>query len=122
MKTSELLELIINAIEDAKGINLITLDVRELTDVTDYFVVVTGSSTRHSRAIMNSVLDSLRDHKCRPIGVEGEQYNQWILLDYTDVVVHIMLTETREFYDLERHWEASLKPTTAAVAAAKLEA
>ncbi len=97
------------SVDDAKGVDTAVLDVREMTDITDYMVVVTGTSNRHVRAILKTIVDSVRDKGIRPLGVEGEQHGQWVLLDYNDVLVHIMLRETREFYDLENHWKPSLK-------------
>lgn len=97
------------AIGNAKGLNISVLDVQELTDISDHMVIVTGSSTRHVKSIMNTVVDELRECRYKPIGVEGEQYAQWILLDYGDVLVHVMTAETREFYNLERLWKHTLK-------------
>lgn len=97
------------AIGNAKGLNISVLDVQEMTDISDHMIIVTGSSNRHVKAIMNTVVDELREFRSKPIGIEGEQYAQWILLDYGDVLVHIMTAETREFYNLERLWKHTLK-------------
>ncbi len=114
MESNHILEPIMEAIGNAKGMNINVLDVRDMTDVTDYMVIVTGSSNRHVKSIMKTVIQELRVVGRKPIGVEGEQYAQWILLDYSDVILHIMITEAREFYDLERLWQETLKiPTTA---------
>ena len=99
------------AIEESKGLNLQVLDVRELTDFSDYMVVVSGSSSRHVKSIMRNVIDHLAKLRCKAIGVEGEQHAQWILLDFTDVVLHIMLPDVRDFYDLERFWDRALAQT-----------
>ncbi len=109
MNLDEVLQPILGAIEDAKGLDIQVLDVRELTDVTDHMVIVSGSSARHVKSIMKSVVGRLADQGRKPGGLEGEQHAQWILLDYSGVIVHIMLTETREFYDLERLWKRTLK-------------
>ena len=109
MKSTLLLQAIEESISDAKGVDTTVVNVRDMTDITDYMVIVTGTSTRHVRSIMKSIVSTLRDLGCRPIGVEGEQHGEWILLDYNDVLAHIMLREAREFYDLESHWKPSLK-------------
>ncbi len=108
MKPEKLLELIIDSIGNAKGLNIAVLDVRHSTDITDYIVIVTGSSNRHVKSISRTVTDELRDLGIRPLGMEGEQYAHWILLDYCDVLINVMLAETREFYDLESLWDETL--------------
>ena len=109
MEFDQILQPIVDSIEEAKGLNVQILDVRELTDVTDHMVVVSGTSVRHVKSIMKTVVERLTDLGCKPNGVEGEQHSQWILLDYSSVIVHVMLAETREFYDLERLWDRTLK-------------
>ncbi len=109
MESDSILQPIVESIEDAKGLNITILDVQELTDVTDRMVVVSGSSARHVKSIMNTVVEQMADRGHKPFGLEGEEHSQWILLDYSSVVIHIMLTETREFYDLERLWNRTLK-------------
>jgi len=111
LELNAILKSVIESIEDAKGLNVEVLDVRELTDVTDHMVVVSGSSIRHVKSIMKTVVAQLSDKGYKPGGLEGEQHGQWILLDYSGVIVHIMLAETREFYDLERLWNRTLKKT-----------
>lgn len=104
MNSEELKDLIIDALDDAKGVEAVALDVTELTDVTDYMVIVTGTSNRHVRSMADRVIESCREHGERPLGVEGEDAGEWVLLDMTDVVVHVMLAAARELYDLERLW------------------
>ncbi len=114
MNSEELLENAIEAIGNAKGLNLSVIDVRGMTDMMDYMVIVTGTSNRHVKAILRSVTSELRQKERRPAGIEGDDYGNWILVDFIDVVVHIMDEDAREFYGLERLWQESLKtPTTA---------
>lgn len=113
MNTDQLLEAIVNAIGDAKGLNISVLDVREMTVVTDYMVIVTGNSSRHVKSISRTVVQNLTDARRKPLGLEGEQFAQWILIDYGDVVVHVMDAATREFYSLESIWKVSLKEPVA---------
>jgi len=91
--------------ENKKAENSIILDVRKVSSVTDYFVIVSGSSEPHLRAITNEVTDKLRqDHQLRPRTIEGGPSAAWQVLDYFDVIVHVMRTEARERYDLESLW------------------
>ncbi len=108
---------VVAALEDAKGVDIIALDVRKLTDITDYMVVVTGTSGRHIQTLSERVLEFMLESGWKPIGIEGEESREWILVDYVDVVVHIMLNATRRHYDLESLWnEAFQKPVQLAEA------
>lgn len=82
----------------------IVLDLRGLSDATDFFLVASGDSDTHTRAIADNILERLAEAGLEPIGVEGRTGGRWILLDYVDVVVHIFLPRLREFYQLERLW------------------
>jgi ribosome-associated protein len=104
MQSAELKELILNALDDLKGNQLVSLDVRELTDVTDYLVIASGNSNRHVKSLADNVIDVVKLNGQRPLGVEGQTGAEWVLVDFGDVVVHIMLPATRDFYDLERLW------------------
>lgn len=95
---------------DVKGQRVIALDVSALTDVTDHMVIVSGSSGRHVRAIVNRVLEAAKDHGVEPLGVEGREAGDWVLMDLADVLVHVMREESRAFYDLEGLWEAADAP------------
>ena len=104
MNSEQLKQAVMAALEDLKARHIVALDVRHLTDMTDYMLIATGTSNRHVKALAENVNDELRKHDLRPIGTEGEQLAEWVLVDYGDVVVHVMLPETRAFYDLERLW------------------
>ena len=80
------------------------LDVRNLTSITDYFLITSGSSTRQVQAIARHLQKELRDAGYRPLGMEGEQEGKWVLMDYDDVVIHIFYQPIREFYNLEGLW------------------
>jgi ribosome-associated protein len=101
-----LVELVLDALDDLKGINPVTLDVRELSNVMDYLVVCSGSSNRHVKSLAENVVRKAKESGQRPLGVEGEDGGEWVLVDLGDVVVHVMLPATRDFYDLERLWMA----------------
>ncbi len=109
MKSEQLCALVVDALDDVKAQNIVKLDVREMTTVTDYMIVTSGTSSRHVQALADNVAEkaTLAGHK--PIGVEGEQGGEWILLDLQDVLVHVMLPKVREFYNLEKLW--SLGPS-----------
>lgn len=104
MNSDQLKDKIIAALEDVKGSQIMALDVRKLTGMTDYMVIASGSSNRQVKALAENVIDELRKEGLRPIGSEGETAADWILIDFADVVVHVMLPEARTFYDLERLW------------------
>jgi ribosome-associated protein len=91
--------------ENKKGENPVILDVRKLSSVTDYFVIISGGSEPHLRAIAGEVADKLhQEHHLRPRTVDGDAAATWQVLDYFDVIVHIMRTDVRQKYDLESLW------------------
>jgi ribosome-associated protein len=99
--------------DNKKAENIIIMDVRELSSVTDYFVLASGSSEPHLRAIVEEISDRLRDeHQLRPRAVDGTCQAAWVVLDYFDVIVHVMRQEVRGRYDLESLWSDAprLKP------------
>ncbi len=104
----ELDEIIINALESVKGIDIVSLDVTDLTDVMDIMVVVSGNTSRQVKALANAVVEDCKKAGFRPLGVEGMETGEWVLVDCGDTVVHVMLPETRLFYDLEKLW--SMRP------------
>jgi ribosome-associated protein len=104
MQAKKMQQLISEALEDAKGQDIRVLDVRRITDFTDYMIIVTGTSNRHVVSMADRVRDRLRAHGQRPLGIEGEDLGDWVLIDVGDVVVHIMRPQTRDFYNLEKLW------------------
>jgi ribosome-associated protein len=107
MSAEALRELAVTALDDLKGVNTVTLDVRDLTNMMDYLVVCSGSSNRHVKSLAENVSRMAKAAGNPPLGVEGEDAGEWVLVDLGDVVVHVMLPATRDFYDLERLWEAA---------------
>lgn len=105
MTTEQLNELIIKVLEDHKGEDIVTLDVRELSDIMDTLIIVSGTSNRHVKAMVDHVVEDAKAAGFRPLGIEGKDGSEWILVDFGDTVVHAMLPATREFYDLERLWQ-----------------
>ena len=109
MPIEDLLKLITSALTDMKGKDIVQLDVRGLSNVTDYMVIATGTSNRHVRSLADEVSFQAKQKGVIPLGIEGEMSGDWVLSDHGDVVVHVMQVEAREFYDLERLWNPALK-------------
>ena len=97
-------KLVADAAIDRKGLDLVALDAREVSSFADTFVLATGTSDRHVRAVSDSVKHAVAARGEQPLGTEGYDEGRWVLLDYGDVIVHIFQAEVREHYDLERLW------------------
>lgn len=89
---------------DKRAVDPVVMDLRGLTLVTDYFLVASGTSTVHLRALMEALIEQMRERRVRVLGSEGQPESGWILLDFGEVVVHLFGQEERAFYDLERLW------------------
>ncbi len=103
----ELKELAVAALEDLKGLDIKVLDVHELTPITDWMVICTGTSNRHAKSLAENVMDKAKEAGMRPRGVEGLGEGEWVLVDLNGVIVHVMQTQTRAFYQLEKLWDMS---------------
>jgi len=105
MDSKKLAQLCRELADNKKAENLLVLDVRKLSSVTDFFVIVSGTSSPHLRAIVNEIADKLReDHELRARAMDGNMNGDWVVLDYFDVIVHVMRAEVRQRYDLEGLW------------------
>ncbi len=107
MQNEALVQLVVSALEDVKGTEITTIDVRGKTSVTDFMVIASGTSSRHVKALADNVLEKVKEQGLRPLGSEGLEGGEWALLDLGDVVVHVMQVPTRQFYDLERLWQGA---------------
>ena len=108
MNSEQLCDLVVDALNEIKAKDIVKLDVRELTTVTDFMLVASGTSNRHVKALADAVAEKCREAGHRPAGIEGENGSEWILIDLHGTLVHIMLPRVREFYNLEKLW--SLRP------------
>jgi ribosome-associated protein len=96
--------IVVDALEELKGVDIQCLDVSQLTDITDTMVLASGTSNRHLRSLANNVIVNAKAEGHRPLGTDGQNSNDWVLVDFGDVVVHVMSPESRAFYDLESLW------------------
>jgi ribosome-associated protein len=99
-------DIAVRAIEDLKGRDIKRLDVAPLTDVADVMIIAGGTSSRHVRSIADNVVELAKAQGLRPIGVEGTDAAEWILVDFGAVIVHVMGEDARKFYSLEKLWTA----------------
>ncbi|MDO9106655.1 MAG: ribosome silencing factor [Methylovulum sp.] len=113
MQTEELLKIVQDVLDERKGQYITTLDVQGKTSVTDYMVLVTGTSNRHLRSLCDHVTEKLKENGFKPLGLEGDLSSDWVLLDLGDVIVHAMTAQAREFYQLEKLWSVD-RPKEAA--------
>lgn len=111
MQTETMRQEILAAIADAKGQDTKTLDVRAVTDFTDYMIIVSGTSSRHVQTVVDKVRVHMRERGVRPVGSEGEATGDWVLIDFGDVVVHVMRPQVRDFYNLEKLWGEGARTT-----------
>lgn len=105
MKPEELRDLALTALDDMKGVDVVNMDVRTLTDIADYMIMCTGTSTRHVKALAETVAVKAKENKVGTVRTEGEGDSEWVLVDLGDVVVHVMTPTARSFYSLEDLWE-----------------
>jgi ribosome-associated protein len=114
----QLLQLVLSSLEDFKAIDIQEIDVSPQNPLADRFVIASGSSTRHVKSMAENLVMRAKAAGCPPLGVEGQEQGDWILVDLNDIIVHLMLPQTRAFYNLEKLWEASSAHRSSAVAPA----
>lgn len=107
MQSEQLLESLLTVLDDGKAKDILQMDVREKTSMTDYMVIASGTSGRHVKALAQAVIEKAKEQGVQPLGSEGIEVGEWALIDLEDVIVHVMQEETRSFYDLERLWQGA---------------
>lgn len=108
MAPEHLRRLVLDCLGDMKARDVADLDVRGKTAITDRFIIATGTSNRHAQAVSDRIVETARENGVRPLGVEGRDTADWILIDLGDVVVHVMQAAARRFYDLEELWQTAI--------------
>jgi ribosome-associated protein len=101
-------DIVFESLIDIKAVDPIAIDVQKLSSMTDYMLIASGTSNRHIQAISESVIDGLKFNKIKPVRVDGSIGDDWILVDAGDVIVHLMTSQARDFYDLEGLWDPDL--------------
>ncbi len=104
MQSEQLVDLVTEALEDMKGQQIRVLDVRGKTPLTDFMIIASGTSNRHVKSLADSVAVKAKAKGVQPLGMEGEDGQEWVLVDLNDVIVHVMLPKVRDFYNLEKLW------------------
>ena len=110
MNPDELLKLVLATLDDGKGRDVLVVDVRGKTSMTDFMVVACGTSERHVKSLASHVAEEAKKHDTMPLGVEGEDVGEWVLVDLGDVIVHVMKPQIRDFYQLEKLWQGETVP------------
>ena len=108
LQSEAIRKLAVQALEDLKAENIVQLDVHRQASFTDYMIFASGTSTRHVGAIADSVIEAATAAGHPPLGVEGEDVGEWVLVDLGDAIVHIMLPDVRAYYELEKLWSEEL--------------
>ena len=107
LSSDQLRQLVVSTLEDLKAVDIQNIDVSGFNALTDCFVIASGNSTRHVKSMAEKLVLLAKKAGNQPLGVEGQQQGEWVLVDLNDVIVHLMLPQTRAFYNLEKLWEAS---------------
>ncbi len=104
LNAQDLAHDIVDLLDEKQAQDILMLDISEFAAFADYFVIATASSERQSKALVETLVDALRDKRIKPLFIEGESHSGWQLLDYGEVIVHIFSPELRDYYRLEELW------------------
>ena len=107
LSTDELQQLVLSSLEDHKAVDILVIDVSGKSPLTERMVIASGNSTRHVKSMAEHLIVTAKAAGNPPLGVEGAGEGEWVLVDLNDVIVHLMLPQTRAFYNLEKLWEVS---------------
>ena len=108
MSPNKLKDRVLDCLGALKALDQVCLNVSNLTTLTDYMIIVTGTSSRHIQSLADRVVEDLKKLDIRPLSLEGEGTQEWVLVDYGDVIVHLMSEQARTFYDLESLWDEDI--------------
>ncbi len=111
MEIELLVKLCVTALEDTKAVDIKILNVTHLTDIADYMIICSGTSSRHTKSLGDKLMETVKEKGVKILGQEDDEANDWVLVDLSDVIIHIMLPQTRQFYDLESLWEYDASDT-----------
>ncbi|MEM7357585.1 MAG: ribosome silencing factor [Pseudomonadota bacterium] len=109
MNPEQVRDQVVDALEDIKGHDIRVIDIIDISDFADYMVVVSGNSDTHVKALAREASDRLRTQGVKPINEDGADIGEWVLVDFGDVVLHVMRPEVREYYDLEKLWDEDVR-------------
>jgi len=109
MTPNQLKDHVLQALDDMKAQDIVALDIAEVSSFADYMVIATGTSDTHVRAIANAAATDLAKKGSRPLSEEGADVSEWVLIDFGDVVLHVMRQEVRDFYELEKLWDSEVR-------------
>ena len=104
MDTTQLLNHIAQALHDKKGFNIVAMDVRGLSNLADFFLIAEGNVSKHVQALSKEIYTSMSAHNEKPLHTEGDQIGEWVVMDYSNVMIHLFSPGLREMYDLEGLW------------------
>jgi len=104
MQGTELKDFIVEQLEEIKAKDIVIIDISEKSTISDYMVICSGTSTRHVKSIAIQLVKELKAKNLQPLGVEGEDVGEWVLVDSGDVIAHVMQPTTRDYYQLEKLW------------------
>ncbi|MBK5072403.1 ribosome silencing factor [Budviciaceae bacterium CWB-B4] len=104
MQGSELQSFVIDKIEDLKGLDIVRIDVSKISSITDCMIICTGTSSKHVQSIADHVVQSARQAGMLPLGIEGQNAGDWVVVDLDDVIVHVLQADSRQLYELEKLW------------------
>ena len=107
LTTDQLQKLVVSSLEDFKATDIVVIDVSDRSSLTERMVIASGNSTRHVKSMAEQLIVKAKAAENPPLGVEGEREGEWVLVDLNDVIAHLMLPQTRAFFNLEKLWEAS---------------
>lgn len=104
MQAEQMKDLVVDALDELKGVDIVAMDVRKKASFTDFMVIATGRSERQVKAMAQNVLDRAKEQDLVPLGIEGEREGEWVVVDLGEVVMHAFIQEKRDFYNLEKLW------------------